>query len=135
MVFFLGLACILGGFIMVLPLLKEKNAGLGTFEKKLGPYKIIIGLAILIIGVITFFVPYHKSGRPLVPIFGDFIPSVFAMLSGIFISIDFLESLKGFQGKFTRKLKATVQKHPFPIGFAAIFFGILHWILFRFIFF
>ena len=64
-----------------------------------------------------------------------FIPSVFAMLSGIFISIDFLESLKGFQRKFTRKLKATVQKHPFPIGFAAIFFGILHWILFRFIFF
>ncbi len=120
---------------MVLPLLKEKKSGLRTFEEKVSPYKIIIGLAVLIIGVITFIVPYHKSGRPLVPIFGDFIPSVFAMLSGIFISIDFLESLKGFQGKFTQKLKVTVQKHPFPIGFAAIFFGILHWILFRIVFF
>jgi len=135
MVFFLGFACVLGGFIMVLPLLKEKKSGLRTFEEKVSPYKIIIGLAVLIIGVITFIVPYHKSGRPLVPIFGDFIPSVFAMLSGIFISIDFLESLKGFQGKFTQKLKVTVQKHPFPIGFAAIFFGILHWILFRIVFF
>jgi len=135
MVFFLGLACIIGGFIMILPLLMEKYAGLRTIEEKVSPYKIIIGLAVLIIGVITFIVPYHKNGRPLVPIFGDFIPSVSAMLSGIFISIDFLDSLKGFQGKFTQKLKTTVQKHPLPIGFAAIFFGILHWILFRIIFF
>lgn len=135
MVFFLGFACILGGFIMILPLLTEKYASLRIFEEKVAPYKIIIGLAVLIIGVITFIVPYHKSGRALVPFFGDFIPSVFAMLAGIFISIDFLESLKGFQGKFTQKLKATVQKHPYPIGFGSIFFGILHWILFRVIFF
>ena len=87
MVFFLGLACILGGFFAVIPLFIEKNPSLGTFNDKIAPYKIIIGLAILIIGVINFIVPYHSPGHPLIPIFGDLIPSVLAILLGAHVAV------------------------------------------------
>jgi hypothetical protein len=61
MVFFLGLACLIGGFLIILPLFMEKNQGLKRFDEKIKPYKIIIGLAILIIGAIKFFAPYHAN--------------------------------------------------------------------------
>ena len=135
MVIFLGLASILGGFIIVMPLFMDKYPVLSKIDEKIGPYKIIIGLSILVIGVITLLVPYHGNGRSLIPIFGDFFPSVFAILAGTYISIDFLESLKGVKGSFFEKLKNILHKYQFPIGFASLFFGILHWILFRVIFF
>jgi hypothetical protein len=135
MVFFLGLACLIGGFIVVMPLFMDKYPSLRTFDEKLAPYKIIIGLAILIIGIITFVVPYHGGGRPLIPVFGDFLPSVLAILLGTFISIDFLETLKGVRGSFPEKLKKALMKYQFPIGFAGIFFGIFHWILHNIVFF
>jgi hypothetical protein len=132
MVFFLGLACLIGGFISVLPLFTEKYQRLDAFDRTLTPYKIIIGLAILIIGVIRFIIPFHGSGRyPLVPIFGDLIPSVLAMLLGVLVSMEFLESVKGFKGEFTARLKETLHRYQYPIGFGGIVFGILHWFLFR----
>jgi len=135
MVFFLGLANILGGFIAVSSLFMDKYQGLKTADEKISPYKILIGLAILIIGVIKFIAPYHNAGHVLIPIFGDLIPSVLAMLIGIFISIDFLETLKGVSGKFIERLKNILAKYQYPIGFAGLIFGILHWILFKIIFF
>ncbi len=135
MVFFLGLASIIGGFIIILPLFMEKNPSLKKFNEKITPYKILIGLAILIIGVITLFVPYHGEGRALIPIFGDLIPSALAIICGLFISIEFLETLKGVKGSFTERIKSILQRYQFPIGFGAIFFGILHWFLFKVIFF
>jgi hypothetical protein len=132
MVFFLGLACLVGGFICVLPLFTEKYPRLGEFDGKLTPYKIIIGLAILIIGVIRFIVPFHGSGRhPLVPIFGDLIPSALAILLGVLVSMEFLESVKGFKGELTSRLKETLHRYQYPIGFGGMVFGILHWFLFR----
>ena len=53
---------------------------LNKIDEKTTSYKIIIGLAILIIGIITFIVPYHHLSTPLIPIFGDFLPSIFAIL-------------------------------------------------------
>jgi hypothetical protein len=135
MVLFLGLACIFGGFITVLPLFMEKNPALKRFNEKITPYKIIIGIAILILGVVKFLVPYHPAGRSIIPVFGDLIPSVLAILAGIFISLEFFESLQGVRGKFLERLKTMLQKYQYPIGFAAMFFGILHWIIFRVIFF
>jgi hypothetical protein len=143
MVFFLGLACVFGGFIMVAPLFMEKSRGLKLFDEKITPYKIIIGLAILIIGAIKFFAPYHGGGKHLIPVFGDLLPSATAILVGIFISLDFLESLKGVkervseEGKrgFWTRLKSMLQRYQYPIGFASMFFGLLHWIMFRVIFF
>ena len=52
MVFFLGLACLFGGFVAISPLFMEKYPGLKNFDEKISPYKIIVGLAILIIGLI-----------------------------------------------------------------------------------
>jgi len=135
MVFFLGLASVLGGFIIVLPIFMDKHPALKTFNEKITSYKIIIGLAILTIGVITLIVPFHGHGHLFIPVFGDFIPSVLAILTGVLISIDFLESLKGVKGSFIKKLKSILQKYQFPIGFASIFFGILHWILFKIVIF
>ncbi len=135
MVLFLGLAALIGGFIIVMPLFMEKYPVLAKIDEKISPYKIIIGLSILIIGVITLFVPYHGGERPLIPIFGDLLPSIFAILSGAYISIDFLESLKGVKGGFFERLKNMLHKYQFPIGFASIFFGIFHWILFKVVFF
>jgi hypothetical protein len=134
MVFFLGLASIVGGFIMILPLFTDKNPSLKNLYEKISPYKILIGLAILVIGVITFFVPYHWEGHPLVPIFGDLIPSVLAILCGLFISVEFLENLKGIKGSFIEKLKSILHTYQFPIGFGAMFFGFLHWFLFKVLF-
>jgi hypothetical protein len=148
MVVFLGLACLIGGFLIVVPLFMEKNKGLERLDEKIKPYKIIIGLAILIIGAIKFFAPYHGGGKPLIPIFGDFLPSILAILSGIFISVDFLESLK--KGKeeeaapktgvkqvegFWSRTKSVLQRYQYPIGFASMFFGLLHWFIFMVIFF
>jgi hypothetical protein len=143
MVLFLGVACVFGGFIMVSPLFMEKSSGLKLFDEKITPYKIIIGLAILIIGIIKFFVPYHGDGRALIPVFGDLLPSVAAILAGIFISLDFLESLKGVKEKvskegkrgFWTRLKSVLQSYQYPIGFASVLFGLLHWIIFWVIFF
>ena len=135
MVFFLGLACIIGGFISVIPLFMEKYESLKKLDEKLSPYKIIIGLAVLIIGIINFIAPFHGSGRPLIPIFGDLLPSVLAILVGLIISIDFLETLKGFKGNFAEKMKTVLHKYQYPFGFAGIFLGILHWFLFRIVFF
>ena len=135
MVFFLGLSCIIGGFISVVPLFMEKYLFLKKFDEKISPYKIIIGLAILIIGVINFIAPFHGSGRPLIPIFGDLLPSILSILVGLIISIDFLETLKGFKGKFAEKLKTMLHKYQYPFGFASILFGILHWFIFRIVFF
>ncbi len=135
MVLFLGLASLIGGFIITMPLFMEKYPVLGKIDEKIAPYKIIIGLSILIIGVITLFVPYHGDGKALIPIFGDLFPSIFAILSGAYISIDFLESLKGVKGTFFEKLKNILHRYQFPIGFASIFFGIFHWILFKVVFF
>ncbi len=135
MVFFLGLANILGGFFAVSPLFMDKYQGLKKVDEKVAPYKILIGLAILIIGVIKFIAPYHNSGHVLIPIFGDLIPAVLAILLGIFTSIDFLETIRGVSGKFVEKLKNIQGKYQYPIGFAGIVFGILHWILFKIIFF
>jgi len=143
MVLFLGLACIFGGFIMITPLFSEKNLGLQKFDEKITPYKIIIGLAILIIGIIKFFAPYHGSGKSLIPVFGDFLPSVLAILAGFFISVDFLESLKGMKEKVAQggkeniwtRMKSMLQRYQYPIGFAAVLFGILHWIIFKIVFF
>jgi hypothetical protein len=148
MVVFLGLACLIGGFLIVVPLFMEKNQGLKRLDEKIKPYKIIIGLAILIIGAIKFFAPFHGGGKPLIPIFGDFLPAILAILSGIFISVDFLESLK--KGKeedeaektgvpkmenFWSRTKSVLQRYQHPIGFASMFFGLLHWFMFRIIFF
>jgi len=148
MVFFLGLACLIGGFLIVVPLFMEKNQGLKRLDEKVKPYKIIIGLAILIIGAIKFFAPYHGGGKPLIPIFGDFLPAILAILSGIFISVDFLESLqRGKEGKtasktgvkkmesFWSRTKSLLQRYQYPIGFASMFFGLLHWFIFRVVFF
>jgi hypothetical protein len=162
MVVFLGLACIIGGFLIVIPLFMEKNQGLKRLDEKVKPYKIIIGLAILIIGIIKFFAPYHGVGRPLIPIFGDFLPAILAILSGIFISVDFLESLqrkkeeeevgelgaqKMEEGEealkpgaqkmesFWIRTKSVLQRYQYPIGFASMFFGLLHWFIFRIVFF
>jgi hypothetical protein len=134
MVFFLGLFCLLGGFIMVIPMFTEKNESLKTFNEKLAPYKIIVGLAILIIGAITFIVPYHGEGRALIPIFGDLLPAVLAILTGLFVSFEFIENLKGAKGRFLEKIRGVLDQYQYPIGFAAMFFGILHWILFRVVF-
>ena len=148
MVFFLGVACLIGGFLIVVPLFMEKNQGLKRLDEKVKPYKIIIGLAILIIGAIKFFAPYHGGGKPLIPIFGDLLPAILAILSGIFISVDFLESLQ--RGKEEKdasetgakkmesiwsRTKSVLQRYQYPIGFASMFFGLLHWFIFRVIFF
>ena len=149
MVFFLGIACLIGGFLIILPLFMEKNPGLKRFDEKIKPYKIIIGLAILIIGAIKFFAPYHGGGKPLIPIFGDFLPAVLAILVGIFISVDFLESLQGAKKKedaasragakklesFWTRTKSVLQRYQYPIGFASMLFGLLHWFIFKVIFF
>ena len=135
MVLFLGLACLIGGFFIVMPLFMDKYSILNKIDEKTTSYKIIIGLAILIIGIITFIVPYHHLSTPLIPIFGDFLPSIFAILLGIIISIKFLENLKGFKGAFADKLKTLLDKYHYPIGFAGILFGILHWFLYKVIFF
>ena len=135
MVFFLGLSCIIGGFISVVPLFMEKYPFLKKFDEKISPYKIIIGLAVLIIGVINFIAPFHGSGRPLIPIFGDLLPSTLSILVGLIVSIDFLETLKGVKGKFAEKLKTILHKYQYPFGFASIFFGVLHWFIFRIVFF
>ncbi len=135
MVIFLGLACLIGGLIIVTPLFWEKYPQLKIIDEKISSYKIIIGIAILIIGVIKFIVPYHGSGKPLIPILGDLIPSIFSILAGIFIAIEFIETLKGVQGPFIEKLKTNLRKYQFPIGFGSILFGILHWFLFKVIFF
>ena len=148
MVFFLGLACLIGGFLIILPLFMEKNQGLKRFDEKIKPYKIIIGLAILIIGAIKFFAPYHGGGKPLIPIFGDFLPAALAILVGIFISVDFLESLQGSKKKdaasqagvkkmesFWTRTKSVLQRYQYPIGFASMLFGLLHWFIFKVIFF
>ncbi len=148
MVFFLGLACLIGGFLIILPLFMEKNQGLKRLDEKVKPYKIIIGLAILIIGAIKFFAPYHSSGKPLIPIFGDFLPAILAILVGIFISVDFLESLKRAKEgdaaskpgmkkmeSFWSRTKSVLQRYQHPIGFASMFFGLLHWFMFRVVFF
>ena len=130
MVFFLGLVCLIGGFIMIMPLFMEKHPTLKIIDEKLSSYKIIIGLAILIIGIITFIVPYHGRGKSLIPFLGDLLPSVFAMIAGLFISVEFLETLKGVKGPFIEKLKNGIKKYQFPLGFASIFFGLLHWFLY-----
>ncbi len=135
MVLFLGLACIFGGFVTVIPLFMEKNPALKNFDEKIKSYKIIIGIAILILGIVKFLVPYHPAGRSIIPVFGDLVPSVLAMMTGIFISLEFFESLKDVRGKFLERLKTMLQKYQYPIGFASMFFGILHWIIFRVIFF
>lgn len=137
MVFFLGLVCIIGGFIIIMPLFMERHPGWKVVDEKLSSYKIIIGLAILIIGAITFIVPYHSHGRgkPLIPFLGDLFPSLFAILTGLFISVEFLENLKGVKGPFIDKLKTGLSKYQFPIGFGSIFFGLLHWFIFWVIFF
>lgn len=135
MVLFLGLFCIIGGLIIVSPLFLDKYQWITTLQEKISPYKIIIGLAVLIIGGIKLIVPYHKPGRPLIPIFGDLFPSLFAILTGLFISLEFFETLKGFQGASFEKVKITLQKYQFTIGFACIFFGVFHWFLFKVIFF
>ena len=148
MVVFLGLACLIGGFLIVVPLFMEKNQGLKRLDEKIKPYKIIIGLAILIIGAIKFFAPFHGGGKPLIPVFGDFLPAILAILSGIFISVDFLESLKkgkaedeaqktGMQKmeNFWSRTKSVLQRYQYPIGFASMFFGLLHWFIFRIVFF
>jgi hypothetical protein len=136
MVFFLGLACLIGGFISVLPLFTEKYPRLEAFDARITPYKIIVGLAVLIIGVIRFIVPFHRSGRyPFIPVFGDLIPAVLAILLGILVSIEFLEGVKGFKGAFSARLKETLHKYQYPIGFCGIVFGILHWFLFWVVFF
>jgi hypothetical protein len=135
MVFFLGFASLAGGFISVLPLFTERYPRLETFDSKMTPYKIIIGLAVLIIGIIRFIVPYHAGKSPFIPIFGDLIPSALSILLGILIAIEFLESVKGFKGKFSARLKETLHRYQYPIGFCGIIFGILHWFLFRVVFF
>ncbi len=134
MVVFLGIACVFGGFVMILPRHAERNDALRVFNEKIGPYKILIGLAVLIIGVIKFVAPYHGGGTKWIPVFGDLIPSVLAMLSGLFISVEFIESLKGVQGRFIEKLKNLLHTYQYPIGYAAMFFGVLHWILFWVVF-
>ena len=111
MVFFLGLVCLIGGVIAVLPLFTEKHPGLAAFDDKLTPYKIIVGLAVLIIGVIRLIVPFHRSGSsPFIPVFGDLIPAALAILLGILVSIEFLEGVKGFKGKFSANLKETLHR-------------------------
>jgi|GEM_PF-1298244 hypothetical protein len=149
MVFFLGIACLIGGFLIILPLFMEKNQGLKRFDEKIKPYKIIIGLAILIIGVIKFFAPYHGGDKRFIPIIGDLLPAVLAILVGIFISVDFLESLQGAKKKedaasragakklesFWTRTKSVLQRYQYPIGFASMLFGLLHWFIFKVIFF
>jgi len=135
MVLFLGLAALIGGFIIVMPLFMEKYPILSKIDEKISPYKIIIGLSIMVIGAITFFVPYHGNGKPLIPVFGDLLPSIFAFFSGAYISVDFLESLKGVKGSFFERMKNILHKYQFPIGFASMFFGIIHWFLFKVVFF
>jgi len=135
MVLFLGLAGIVGGFIIVMPLFMGKYPLLQKIDEKISPYRILIGIAILIIGVIKFIVPYHGEGHPLIPVFGDFLPSVLVILTGIMASIEYLQTLKGAGGGRMERLKTFLDKYRFPIGFAAIFFGFLHWILFKVVFF
>lgn len=135
MVLFLGLAGIVGGFITVMPLFMGKYPLLQKIDEKISPYRILIGLAILIIGVIKFIVPYHGVGRPLIPIFGDLLPSILVILTGIMISIEYLENLKGVKGGGMERLKIFLDKYRYPIGFATIFFGFLHWIIFKVVFF
>jgi len=135
MIFFLGFFCLVGGFIIVMPLFMDKYPVFKKIDEKILPYKIIIGIAIMIFGIIRLIVPYHNPGRPLIPIIGDFIPSVLAISSGALISFDFLETLKGFQGSFFIKLKLILTKYQFPIGFSSIAFGIIHWILHGIVFF
>jgi hypothetical protein len=135
MVFFLGLVCLVGGVIAVLPLFTEKHPRLAAFDEKLTPYKIIVGLVVLIIGVIRLIVPFHRSGgSPFIPVFGDLIPAALAILLGILVSIEFLEGVKGFKGKFSASLKETLHTYQYPIGFGGIVFGILHWFLFWVVF-
>jgi hypothetical protein len=43
--------------------------------------------------------------------------------------------VKGVKGKFSTNLKETLHKYQFPMGFAGIVFGILHWFLFWVVFF
>lgn len=135
MVLFLGLFCIVGGFITVMPLFMNKYPLLSRIDDKITPYKILIGLSILIISVIKLLVPYHAPGKPIVPILGDLVPSALGILVGILISIDFLETLKGVEGGKVKKMRNFLEKYQFLLGFASIFFGFLHWIIFKVIFF
>jgi hypothetical protein len=136
MVFFLGLGCTAGGFIALMPLLGVRYPRLKVLEEKLGPYTFLIGLAVLFIGVIGFLAPYHVRGlSPFIPFFGDLIPSSLAILLGALISIEFIESLKGVKGKFTERAKELLHRYRIPIGFCGMVFGILHWFLFRVVFF
>lgn len=144
MVFFLGLACLTGGFLIILPLFMEKYQGLKRFDEKIKPYKIIIGLAILIIGAIKFFAPYHGGDKQFIIIIGDLLPAVLAILVGILISVDFLESLQGAKKEdaasragakklesFWTRTKSVLQRYQHPIGFASMLFGLLHWFIFK----
>jgi len=130
MVFFLGLAGVIGGFIAVLPLFSKNNPGLKTVDAKLAPFKIVIGIAIVVIGAIRLIVPFRPPERGLIPIFGDFLPAVAAIALGLLISIEFFNSLKAFQGPAAERMKEVLHKYQYPIGFAGILFGILHWFLF-----
>lgn len=135
MVFFLGLLCVAVGFVGIIPLFSDRYPRLQSLDEKITPYKILLGLAALIVGVIRFIVPYHGLNAPLIPLFGDFFPSAAAMLLGVLVSMEFIESLKGVKGSFTEKLKTALHRYQYPLGFAGIFFGILHWFLFRVVFF
>ena len=135
MVFFLGFLCVAGGFIGIMPLFTDRYPRIKSLDEKITPYKILLGLAILIVGIIKFIVPYHGPHVVLIPLFGDFFPSVAAILLGALISMEFLESLKGIKGSFSEKLKAALSKYQYPLGFAGLFFGVLHWFLFRVVFF
>lgn len=130
MVFFLGLLGTVSGFIIVIPLF-EKGTFLKKFDERVSPYKILIGIATIVVGVIKLIIPYHGSGHPLIPIFGDFLPSVIGVFAGLLISIDYLETLKGFKGSFFEGLKSFLNKYNYPLGFGSLFIGFIHWIFYK----
>lgn len=127
------------GFLVSMKLIEKMfNVNLEPVRSNVEPYKTVIGVVGIILGIWNFFNPdfgAHKLYAGSIPILGALLPALLMTYLGVVLSIDLLESILNVPEETKVKTKEFIQNSAEIIGFVTIILGIVHIFTYRYIIF
>ncbi len=101
--------------------IQEGIAGESLFSNQL--FRLVCGALCFVTGFVIFFVPYKG-----VSVIGDFIPAIACLFSGACVLLEYFEE-KSDSFMTPEILQTVLISNKFYIGVAALFAGVVHFVL------
>jgi hypothetical protein len=89
------------------------------------PAQIVIGIAALAVGVITFFV---RAPGDTVPVVGDLLPSLAGVAQGLILLVESFRQQVDSRGPQAEKLSKALITYRMPVGIAGAAIAVVHFL-------